>query len=117
MRLLRGLILLVGVVAIAAVSAGGLAGAEDGHPSEEELRSVHDEFCSHPGPCRVINSLADPGRSDTGSPTPPPLYQSLREHGRPAGECPDAAEHYGAEGAPVDAFLGPCPVVFRGEGR
>ena len=108
---LRGLILLMGVVAIAAVGFSGRAGAGDGQPAEPGLRSVHEEFCGHPGRCRVVNVLADPEQSDVGAPTPPPLSQSLREHGRPADECPEAAEHYGAEGVPVDAFLGPCPEV------
>jgi hypothetical protein len=114
MRLLRGLILLVGVVAIAAVAPTGPAGAEDGRPSEHDLQSIYDEFCGHPGPCRVVNALADPGLSDVRSSTPPPLYRALPEHGRPADDCPAAAKYYGGEGPPVDAFLGPCPQVPPG---
>ena len=99
------------VVVMAIAAAGGDVRAQQSDPSEAELQAVYDEFCDHPAPCRVINGLADPSQSDVGAPMPPPLYESLQAHGRPASECPEAAEFYGADGTPVDAFLGPCPEV------
>ena len=111
MRLRWGVILTAALATFVVVCLSGPVRAEDGGPSAEELQAIHDEFCSHPGPCRVVNSMADPAQDDYEAVSPPPLYESLRQHGRPASDCPEAAEFYGADGEPVDAFLGPCPEI------